>query len=38
MTKKIKIPNNQITVYQTPEGGINIEMLYANENTWLPES
>jgi hypothetical protein len=37
MKKKKKIPDNQITVYQTPEGGINIEVLYANENIWLPQ-
>lgn len=24
-----KLPDNQITVYQTPEGDINIEVLYA---------
>jgi hypothetical protein len=32
-----KIPDNQITVYQAPEGGINIEVLYANENIWLSQ-
>ncbi len=37
MKKKIKIPDNQITLYQTPAGGINIEVLYANENIWLPQ-
>lgn len=37
MKKKKKPPNNQINVYQTPEGGINIEVLYANENIWLPQ-
>ena len=37
MKKKKKIPDNQITVYQTPEGGINIEVLYADENIWLPQ-
>ena len=37
MKKKKKIPDNQITVYQTPEGGINIEVLYTNENIWLPQ-
>lgn len=35
--EKNKIPDNQIAVYQTPEGGINIEVLYANENIWLPQ-
>lgn len=37
MKKKKKIPDNQIALYQTPEGGINIEVLYANENMWLPQ-
>lgn len=31
------MPDNQITVYQTPDGGINIEVLYANENIWLTQ-
>ncbi len=35
--KNKKIPDNQITVYQTSEGGINIEVLYADENIWLPQ-
>jgi len=37
MTKKKNIPDNQIALYQTPEGRINIEVLYANENIWLPQ-
>ncbi len=37
MKKKKKIPDNQITVYQTPDGKINIEVLYANENIWMPQ-
>ena len=32
-----KLPDNQITVYQAPDGKINIEVLYANENIWLPQ-
>jgi len=32
MTTNKKSPDNQITVYQTPDGKINIEVLYANEN------
>ena len=32
-----KLPDNQITVYQTQDGNINIEVLYANENIWLPQ-
>ena len=37
MKKNKKMPDNQITVYQTPDGKINIEVLYANENIWLPQ-
>ncbi len=34
---KTKLPDNQIAVYQTPDGSINIEVLYANENIWLTQ-
>ena len=37
MVKNKKLPDNQITVYQIPDGKINIEVLYANENIWLPQ-
>src|SRR3989344_2725757 len=40
MTKKQiskKLPDNQITIYQSPDGGVNIEVLYANENIWLTQ-
>lgn len=37
MKKMKKIPDNQITVYQTSDGTINIEVLYANENVWLSQ-
>jgi len=37
MTKQKKLPDNQISIYQTADGGINIEVLYANENIWLPQ-
>jgi hypothetical protein len=32
-----KLPDNQITVYQTADGKVNIEVLYANENIWLTQ-
>ncbi len=35
--KRKKIPDDQIAVYQTGEGGVNIEVLYAKENIWLPQ-
>ena len=37
MNRKNKIPDNQITVYQRPDGKVNIEVLYAGENIWLPQ-
>ncbi len=37
MPENKKLPDKQITVYQTPDGQINIEVLYANENIWLPQ-
>jgi len=37
MMSKKKLPDNQIAVYQTPDGSINIEVLYANENIWLSQ-
>ena len=32
---KKKIPDNQIAFYQLPDGSVNIEVLYADENIWL---
>lgn len=37
MAANKKLPDYQTTVYQTPDGDINIEVLYANENVWLPQ-
>mgnify|MGYP001332584494 CR=1 FL=1 len=37
MTKKKPLPDNQITFYQTPDGSVNIEVMYANENIWLSQ-
>jgi hypothetical protein len=34
---KNKIPDNQIAFYETPDGSVNIEVLYAEENIWLPQ-
>jgi hypothetical protein len=30
-------PDNQITMYQSPDGGVNIEVMYAEENIWLTQ-
>jgi hypothetical protein len=32
-----KIPDNQIAFYQSSDGSVNIEVLYAEENTWLSQ-
>lgn len=39
LTKKNmkKIPDNQIAFYQSPDGSVNIEVLYAEENIWLTQ-
>ncbi len=34
---KNKIPDNQIAFYQSPDGSVNIEVLYSNENIWLTQ-
>jgi len=36
MPKK-KIPDNQIAFYQAPDGSVNIEVLFAEENIWLTQ-
>lgn len=37
MPKKKPLPDNQIIIYQTPEGSVNIEVMYADENIWLSQ-
>ncbi|MBU2600149.1 virulence RhuM family protein [bacterium] len=32
-----KLPDNQIAFYQSPDGSVNIEVLYAEENIWLSQ-
>lgn len=32
-----KIPDNQIAFYQSPDGSVNIEVMYAEENIWLTQ-
>lgn len=32
-----KIPDNQIAFYQLPDGSVNIEVLFAEENIWLTQ-
>ena len=36
MPKK-KLPDNQIAFYQSPDGSVNIEVLFAKENIWLTQ-
>ena len=40
MSKRIKKqqkPDNQIAIYQAPDGAVNIEVLYSDENIWLTQ-
>jgi len=32
-----KIPDNQIAFYQSPDGSVNIEVMFAQENIWLTQ-
>ena len=32
-----KIPDNQIAFYQSPDGSVNIEVMFAEENVWLTQ-
>jgi len=32
-----KLPDNQIAFYQSPDGSVNIEVLFAEENIWLTQ-
>jgi len=32
-----KLPDNQIVFYQSPDGLVNVEVLYAEENIWLTQ-
>lgn len=32
-----KLPDNQIAFYKSPDGSVNIEVLYAEENIWLSQ-
>ncbi|MBI2591155.1 MAG: virulence RhuM family protein [Candidatus Brennerbacteria bacterium] len=38
MSKIIKkLPDNQIAFYQSPDGSVNIEVMFAKENIWLTQ-
>ena len=37
LKKNKKLPDNQITIYQSPDGLVNIEVFYADENIWLTQ-
>jgi hypothetical protein len=32
-----KLPDNQIAFYQSPDGSVNIEVMFAEENIWLTQ-
>lgn len=35
--KKTKLEDDQIIFYQSPNGSMNIEVMYAEDNVWLPQ-
>lgn len=37
MAQQKNLPDNQITFYQAPDGSVNIEVMYADENIWLSQ-
>ncbi len=37
MKKNTQPSDNQIAIYQSPDGGVNIEVLYVDENIWLTQ-
>jgi len=37
LIKKQQKPDNQITIYQAPDGSVKIEVLYSDENIWLTQ-
>ncbi|MFA7301512.1 MAG: virulence RhuM family protein [Candidatus Shapirobacteria bacterium] len=37
MNKENKLPDNQIVFYQTPDGSVNVEVMYTEENLWLSQ-
>lgn len=32
-----KLPDNQIAIYQAPDGSVNIQVYYSDENVWLTQ-
>ena len=36
MSKK-KLPDNEIVLYTAPGGDVNIDVLFENDNLWLPQ-
>jgi len=36
MSKK-RLPDNEIVLYTAPGGGVNIDVLFENDNLWLPQ-
>lgn len=36
--KNKKIPDNQVVFYQSPDGAIHLEVMYAEENIWLNQN
>ncbi len=37
MSKRKKLPDNEIILYQNESGSVNVEVLFDNDNLWLPQ-
>lgn len=37
MTKRKKLPDNEIILYQNESGSVHVEVLFDNDNLWLPQ-
>jgi hypothetical protein len=37
MSKRKSLPDNEIILYQTESGDVNVEVLFERDNLWLPQ-
>ena len=37
MSKQQNLPDNEIILYKNEDGGVNVEVLFDNDNLWLPQ-
>lgn len=37
MGKQQNLPDNEIVLYKNEDGSVNVEVLFGNDNLWLPQ-